>query len=116
MDRDTSKEVIDGKIEKPHFCDLKTIFEHVHCLAKKVELVSKDKNHAMELMEGTVPKAKYEELEKKVDMALMRMNVLESERENEGVISMKALLQEMQRMISNQNKKIEGQAHDCSGS
>ena len=112
MDRDTGKEVIDGKIEKPHFCDPKTIFEHVHCLAKKVELVSKDKNHAVELMEGTVPKAKFEELEKKVDMALMRMNVLESERENEGVISMKALLQEMQRTIGDQNKKIEGQAHD----
>ena len=104
--------MIDGKLENPHFHDPKTTFEHVHRLTKKVELVSKEKNHVVELMEGAVPKAKYEELEKKVDMTLTRMNVLESERESEGVISMKTLLQEMQRTIGDQNKKIEGQAHD----
>ena len=65
--------MIDGKLENH---DPKTTFEHVHCLTKKVELVSKEKNHVVELMEGTVPKAKFEELEKKVDMALTRMNVL----------------------------------------
>ena len=71
--------MIDGKLENPHFHDPKTTFEHVYRLTKTVELVSKEKNHVVELMEGTVPKAKFEELEKKMDMALTRMNVLESE-------------------------------------
>ena len=64
------------------------------------------------LKQTTVPKTKIVELQRKMGMALMGMNVLESGRESEEVISMKTLLQEMQRTINYQNKKIKGQACD----
>jgi TNF receptor-associated factor 2/TNF receptor-associated factor 3 len=55
---------------------------------------------------------KFVELEKRVDVAVTTVNTLVSARDDEGVISMKSLLQEMQRTINSQNKKIEGQARD----
>ena len=115
VDRETSKEVVDGKLGKPHFCSPKVAFDHVHRLTQKVELLSTQTHQNKELdyfKENAVPKTKIVELERKMDMALTRMNVLESERESEGVISMKTLLQEMQRTIGSQNRKIEGQACD----
>ena len=115
VNRETSKEVVDGKLGKPHFSSPKVTFDHVHRLMKKVEHLSTLTHHSKELdylKENAVPKTKIVELERKMDMALTRMNVLESERESEGVISMKTLLQEMQRTINSQNKKIEGQARD----
>ena len=116
MDRETSKEIIGGKLGKSHFSDHKTTFNHVHNLTKKVELLTKDTDYGsdVEYLKQTVaPVApKVVELEKKVELALTRMNVLESNTESEGVITMKRLLQEMQRTIANQNKKIEGQANE----
>ena len=116
MDRKTSKEIIGGKLGKPHFSNHKTTFNHVHNLTKKVELLTKDTDYGsyVEYLKQTVaPVApKVVELEKKVELALTRMNVLESNTESEGVITMKRLLQEMQRTIANQNKKLEGQAKE----
>jgi hypothetical protein len=117
VDRDTTKEVIDGKLGKLHFSDPKIAFEHSHHLTKQIELISTQTSHNKDieyLKENTVPKTKMAEMENKMDnvMALMRMNVLESGRESEGVVTMKTLLQEMQRTIKNQNRKIEGQARD----
>ena len=116
MDRETSKEIIGGKLGKLHFSNHKTTFNHVHNLTKKVELLTKDTDYGsdVEYLKQTVaPVApKVVELEKKVELALTRMNVLESNTESEGVITMKRLLQEMQQTIANQNKKLEGQANE----
>ena len=94
---------------KPHFSNQKTSFEHWNRLAKKVEVNGTDTD--LEHFNQTTV-TKYEELEQKMDVALTRMNVLESGRESEGVISMKTLLQELQRTVNRQNRKIEGQEKD----
>ena len=107
MDRETSKEIIDGKMGKPHFCNPKVAFEHSHHVMKQLGTQTNHSKDIEYLKDNTVPKAKIVELEWKMDMALTRMNVLESGRESEGVVPMKTLLQEMQRTINNQNKKIE---------
>ena len=64
------------------------------------------------LKENTAHTTKILELEMKLDETLVKMNRLESGTESEGIISMKKLLQEMQRTISSQNKKIEGQSKE----
>ena len=88
----------------------------MHRLTKRVELLAQDIHNGREieyLKQTVAPVApKVVELEKKVEMALTRMNVLESVTESEGVITMKRLLQEMQRTVANQNKKLEGQAKE----
>ena len=118
VDRKTSKEMIDGEIREPHFSKSQIIFEHMQELTNKVELLANEQtthNKEIEhLKKSSVPVTQLEALEKKVDRALVVMDTLQSAREDEGVISMKLLLQELQRTIMNQNKKIEGQAHDIS--
>ena len=109
--RETTKEQIDGRNREPHFSDPKITFDHVQRLTAKTEVMKKQIQH---IKENSVSDEQFVKLEKKVTMALTTLDVLVSAREDDGVIAMKTLLQEIQRTVTRQNKKIEKQAHDIS--
>ena len=105
--------MIDGQNGELHLSNPPIIFEHMQMLAKKTEhLVKEQTKYTKDLKENGLSGTRLGELEKKYDRALVLVNTLQSSRDDEGIISLKVLLQDLQRTVMSQNKKIEGQARD----
>ena len=117
IERETTREkTIDGQNGEIHLSTPQIVFEHMQMLAKKTEhLANEQKKYTKELehlKENGLPSTRLGELEKKYDRALVLVNTLQSSRDDEGIVSLKVLLQDLQRTVMSQNKKIEGQARD----
>ena len=107
---------MEGQSGPPHFSDPKTTFKHMQELTSKTEEVEEAqvalRVEFHQLKENSVQINQFHDLEKKVGLALTTVDVLTSSKEEDGVIAMKTLLQEMQRTITRQNRRIEGQSQD----
>lgn len=110
VDRETTEDQENGD---PHLSTPKTTFHHMQQMAKNSELIS-DKLTTLEtivqqLRNDYVPISRFTEVESRLGTAVTALNIT---RDEDAITGMKALLQEMQRTISSQNRKIEGQARE----
>ena len=105
---------MEGQSGPPHFSDPKTTFKHMQQLKAKTEAVEKSqvalRVDFQQFRENSLHINRFHELEKKVGLALTTVDVLTAAKEEDGASAMKTLLQEMQRTITRQDKKSEGQA------
>ena len=118
MDRVTTEQQIDGQNGALHLADPKTTFEHMQILSKKTEQIASEqttlRTDLQALRDNMVPVKRFNQLESKVGAAVTVVDTLRTTGKEDGIIEMKTLLQEMQRMIASQSRKIEGQARDIS--
>ena len=116
VNRETTEEQVEGQSGEPHLSNPKTTFDHFQQLSKRTELLASEQGTLstdfQELKESSVTINQITELDKKVREVEKTVHTLRTAREDDGMIGMKALLQEMQRTVSSQNRKIEGQARD----
>ena len=107
---------MDGQNGAPHLSNPKTTFEHMQQLTKRTENIASKQttlsNDLQELKENSVPINRFIELEKRVENAVTVVDTWNSTKQDDGIIGMKTLVQEMQRTVTSQNKKIERQARD----
>ena len=93
-----------------------TTFDHFQQLAKKTDLLASEQATLsadfQELKDSSVTIDQFTELDKKVGRVKKSVDILKTAKEDDGITGMKTLLQEMQRTVSSQNRKIEGQARD----
>ena len=116
VDRDTTEEHVDGQSGEPHLSNPKTTFDHFQQLAKKTDLIASEQATLsadfQELKDNSVTSDQFTELDKKVGRVKKSLDTLKTAKEDDGITGMKSPLQEMQRTVSSQNRKIEGQARD----
>ena len=112
--RQTTEEQVDGQSGKPHLFNPKTTFDHFQQLTTKTEQLASEqatfRTDFQELKEITSDQ--FTTLKTKVERVKTTVDTLKTAKKDDGIIGMKTLLQEMQRTVSSQNRKIEGQARD----
>lgn len=116
VNRETTEEWIDGQSGSLHFSDPKTPFKHMQQISTRTEGLEKGqvalRAEVQNLKDNSIQIEQYVELKKEVGLAMTKVDVLMSVKEEDGVTALKTFIQEMQRTISSQNKRIEGQARD----
>ena len=114
VDRETTKDQVNGRNGNPHLSTPKTTFDHMQQVAKNNDLLS-DKLTTLEIIvqqlkSDYVPISRFSEVEHRLGAAVTTLT--STTKDDDVITGMKSLLQEMQRTISSQNRKIEGQARE----
>ena len=116
VNRETTEEQVDSHSGEPHLNNSKTTFDHFQQLTKKTDLLTSEqatiKTDFQELKQNNITNDQFTTLKKKVERVKTTVDTLKTAKEDDGITGMKTLLQEMQRTVSSQNRKIEGQARD----
>ena len=116
VNRETTEEQVDGHSGEPHLSNSITTFDHFQQLAKKTDLLTSEqatfKTDFQELKQNSITNDQFTTLKKKVERVKTTVDTLKTAKEDDGITGMKTLVQEMQRTVSSQNRKIEGQARD----